>query len=385
MTDTAFPRAACAIAGAATFGIGLCPGHTALEMTAKAGLLALEDAGLTLGEVDGLFTCLPEDMLGGLAVAEYLGVRARFVDNNRTGGSSFLNHLMTACFMVSSGYLKTALICYGSNQRSAAGKLVSALRGSVYEAPHRAIMPIGGYALAASRHMHDYGTTREDMGAVALAARAWAQLNPEAFRREPMTLDDYLSARIVSSPLGVADCCLVSDGAAAVVVTALPHARDLAQLPVAILGAGAETSHKEIAAMPDLCVTGAKLSGQRAYAAAGYGPADMDMVQLYDAFTINTILFLEDLGFCPKGEGGRFVSGGHIAPGGGLAVNTNGGGLSCVHPGMYGLFTLVEATRQIRRQAGERQLEKADLALCHGNGGVLSSQTSVILGHPDTI
>lgn len=385
MRDHAFPRAACAIAGAATYGIGLCPGHSAVEMTAAASHKALTDAGLTLADVDGLFTCQPEDLLGGLAVAEYLGVQARFVDNNRTGGSSFLNHLMTACFMISAGYIRVALICYGSNQRSASGKLVSALRGSIYESPHRARMPIAGYALAASRHMHDYGTTREQLGEVALAARRWAQLNPEAFRRDPMTMQEYLDARIVSSPLGVADCCLVSDGAAAVVVTTMEHARDLAQPPVAVLGAGAETTHKEIAAMPDLCVTGAQVSGQRAYAASGYGPSDMDMVQLYDAFTINTILFLEDLGFCPKGEGGGFVSGGHIAPGGGLPVNTNGGGLSCVHPGMYGLFTLVEATTQIRRSAGARQLDKADLALCHGNGGVLASQTSVILGSTATI
>ena len=385
MSDHAFPRAACAIAGAATFGIGECPGYSALEMTARAGLLALQDAGLGLADVDGLFTCLPQDLLGGLAVAEYLGVPARFVDNNRTGGSSFLNHLMTACFMISAGYMKTALICYGSNQKSAAGRLVSALRGSVYEAPHGARMPVAGYALAASRHMHLYGTTREQLGAVALAARDWARLNPEAFRREEMVLDDYMSSRMISTPLSVADCCLVTDGAAAIVVTALDRARDLAQRPVAVLGAGAETTHKEIASMPDLCTTGARLSGQRAYAAAGYGPGDMDMVQLYDAFTINTVLFLEDLGFCPKGEGGRFVADGAIAPGGALAVNTNGGGLSCVHPGMYGLFTLVEAARQIRGQAGARQLGKADLAICHGNGGVLSSQTSVILGSPDTI
>lgn len=383
--DRSFPRAACAIAGASTFGIGVCANHSALEMTAKAALLALDDAGLKLADVDGLFTCQPDDYLGGLAVAEYLGVPARFVDNNRSGGSSFLNHLITASFMISAGYLRTALICYGSNQRSAAGKLVSALRGSVYETPHRAMMPVGGYALAAARHMHVYGTTRDDFGAVAMAARAWAMKNPEAFRRDPLTLEEYHASRMVSSPLSVLDCCLVTDGAAAVVVTALDHARDLRRPPVAVLGAGAEMTHKEIAAMPDLTTTGAAVSGQRAYAAAGYGAADMDMVQLYDAFTINTILFLEDLGFCPKGEGGRFVSDGSIAPGGGLPVNTNGGGLSCVHPGMYGLFTLVEATRQIRGEAGARQLSRANLAMCHGNGGVLSSQASVILGSLATI
>lgn len=380
-----FPRGRAAIAGAATFGIGACPGWTALEMTAQAGKLALADAGLRLADVDAIFTALPDDVLGGLALAEYLGIPAQVVENGRTGGSSFLNHLIHAAHLIAAGAITTALIAYGSNQRSAAGRLVSALRSSVHEAPHQPLMPVGGYALAAARHMHDFGTTKDDLFAVALAARQWAMLNPEAFRRDPLTRAEYDAARIVSSPLSALDCCLVTDGAAAIVVTAADRARDLARPPVPVLGGGAMVTHKEIAQMPDLTATGAAVSGARAYAAAGYGAAEMDMVQLYDAFTINTILFLEDLGFCPKGEGGRFVRDGAIAPGGRLAVNTNGGGLSCVHPGMYGLFTLVEAARQIRGDAGARQLAKADLALCHGNGGVLSSQTTIILGSAATI
>lgn len=380
MSDHTFPRGAAAIAGAATFGIGLCPGWTALEMTAEAARLALADAGLGLADVDAVFTCQPGDYLGGLAFAEYLGIPAKVVDNNRSGGNSFLNHAMTASFMIAAGYIDCALIAYGSNQKSASGKLVSALRASVHEAPHQSLMPVGSYALSAARHMHQFGTTKEDLGNVALAARAWAQMNPEAFKRDPLTMGEYLASREISSPLSVLDCCLVTDGAAAVVITSTARAKDLAKAPVTILGAGQMTTHKEIAAMPDLTVTGAALSGARAYAAANVSPAEIDMVQLYDAFTINTLLFLEDLGFAPKGEGGRFVSDGAIAPGGRLPVNTNGGGLSCVHPGMYGLFTMVEATRQIRREAGARQLDRADLAVCHGNGGALSSQTTLILG-----
>jgi acetyl-CoA acetyltransferase len=185
---------------------------------------------------------------------------------------------------------------------------------------------------------------------------------------------------MVSSPLTVRDCCLVTDGGAALVMTTAARARDLPKKPVYLLGAAAATTHMNIVAMPNLTETAALDSGRRALAMAGLTPADMHVVELYDAFTINTILFLEDLGFCKKGEGGAFVAGGAIAPGGRLPVNTNGGGLSCVHPGMYGMFTLVEAVQQLRGEAGQRQVKNAQVALCHGNGGVLSSQITNILG-----
>lgn len=385
MTGGGFARGGCAIVGAATFGQGECHGHTAQEMAAQAGLLALRDAGIGLAEVDALHVCLPQDFLGGLALAETLGISPAITDNNRTGGSSFLCHVIHAALALEAGLCDVALVTYGSNQRTASGKLVSALKASVHEAPHGAMMPVAGYALAAARHMHQYGTTRADLGAVALAARGWAQLNPDAFRREPLTAEDHLAARLVASPLGVLDCCLVTDGAAAVVLVRAERARDCAQPPAYLLGGAAEVTHKEIAAMPDLTVTGAARSGARAYAQAGLGPGDVDVVQLYDAFTINTILFLEDLGFCPKGEGGRFVASGAIAPGGTLPVNTNGGGLSCVHPGMYGLFTMVEAVRQLRGAAGARQVPGAEVALCHGNGGVLSSQATLLFGTAATV
>jgi acetyl-CoA acetyltransferase len=254
-----------------------------------------------------------------------------------------------------------------------------------YEAPYKPLNPVSSYALAASRHMHCFGTTKEQLGAVALAARQWATLNPEAFKREPLSLDSYCAARLVSDPLSVLDCCLVTDGAAAIVMTRAERACDLLGQPIYVLGAANETTHREIMAMPDLTVTGAARSGARAFAMAGLSPAEIDVVQVYDAFTINTILFLEDLGFCPKGEGGRFVEDGRIAPGGKLPVNTNGGGLSCVHPGMYGLFGIVEAFRQLRGEAEGRQVANAKTAIAHGNGGVLSSQATVILGTAETV
>jgi len=380
-----FPRGKTAIVSAATFGMGEAPGFTSKDLAAHASIAALSQANLRPGDVDALFICLSDDMLSGMTVAEYLGIRPKLTDNNRTGGSSFLIHVMLAALALESRQCDVALIAYGSNQRTATGKLANLIRTSPYEAPYKALSPISAYAFAAARHMHQYGTTREQLGAVALAARKWAQLNPEAFMRNELTMQDYLQARMVSDPLGVRDCCLITDGAAAIVMTRADRAKDHASRPAFVLGAACATWHQEISNAPDLTVTAAAESGARAYAQAGITAADVDVVQLYDAFTINTVLFLEDLGFCPKGEGGRFVEGGRIAPGGELPVNTNGGGLSCVHPGMYGLFTLVEATQQIMHVTGTRQVPDVQLALCHGNGGVLSSQATVILGSEMTL
>jgi acetyl-CoA acetyltransferase len=223
------------------------------------------------------------------------------------------------------------------------------------------------------------------MAAVAVAARQWALLNPAAWEKKPLTIPEVLAARMVSYPFTARDICLVTDGGGAVVLTAPERAKSLKKAPVYVLGCGQAITHANISSMPDLTVTGALQSGRAAYAMAGLAASDIDVLELYDAFTINTILFLEDLGFCPKGEGGRFVEGGHIAPGGGLPVNTNGGGLSYCHPGMYGLFLLIEAVRQLRGEAGARQIEGAQTALAHGNGGVLSSQSTVILGTEATV
>ena len=380
-----FPRGRAAIVGASTYGIGLCPGVSAVDMAARAALLALADAGISLAEVDAVYTSAPYEALGGMELAEYLGLTPKVTDCNRTGGSAFEVYVQQAALALEAGLIDCALITYGSNPASNPPPGVGMTRQSPWEAPYKPLAPLSSYALAASRHMHLYGTTREQLAEVAVAARQWAQLNPEAAVRDPLSVEDVLKARMVSDPLTVRDCCLFNDGAAAVVMVRADRARDCARAPVHVLGAAHAVTHREISSMPDLTVTGAAISGSQAFAQAGVGPADMDVVMLYDAFTITPILFLEDLGFCPKGEGGRFVSNGHVAPGGGLALNTNGGGLSCVHPGMYGLFLLVEATRQLRGECGERQVENARLALAHGNGGVLSSEATVVLGTPETL
>ena len=228
--------------------------------------------------------------------------------------------------------------------------------------------------------MHEFGTTREQLAEVAVAARQWALLNPAAWEKKPLSIAEVLGARMISYPFTVRDICLVTDGGGALVMTTPARARSLKKPPVYVLGCGSAITHASISSMPDLTVTGAAESGRQAYAMAGLKAADIDVVELYDAFTLNTVLFLEDLGFCPKGDGGRFVEGGRIAPGGSLPVNTNGGGLSYCHPGMYGLFLLIEAVRQLRGECGARQVAGAKTAIAHGNGGVLSSQSTVILG-----
>ena len=378
-------RGAASIVGAGTYGLGEAPGLTELEITSGAVAASLADAGLRPADVDAVFCASVTHNMGSLALCEYLGISPRFSDSSMIGGSSNLAHLMTAMMAIATGQCEVALIAYGSNQRSASGRLVSTSRPDPYEGPYGPRQPITSYALAASRHMHEYGTTREQLAEVAVAARAWAALNPEAFLRAPLTVADVLASRPISDPFTVRDCCLVTDGAGAVILTAPDRARDLRRPPVPVLGAAMAHWHRYIASMPDATVTAASDTGPRAFAMAGVAPSDIDLVQVYDAFTINTIMFLEDLGYCAKGEGGAFVEDGAIAPGGSLAVNTNGGGLSCCHPGMYGMFPLIEAVRQLRGDAGERQRPDPELALAHGNGGVFSSQVTLVLGTDATL
>lgn len=379
-------RGQTAVVGVATAGCGEAHGYTEMELLAQSAQQAVAEAGLNMQDIDGVCTASVSCAMSGLAVPEYLGLNARFIDSTMIGGSSFVAHLLPAMLALVSGQCQAVLVCYGSNQRTATfgRKEINASRRFLdpmpFEHPYQPMMPASAYALAASRHMYQYGTTREQLAEVAVAARAWAQLNPEAFSRGPLSVQDVLASRMVSDPLGVRDCCLVTDGGGAYVLVRADRARHLRQKPVYVLAAATATWHRQIACMPDLTVTAATQSGREAYDMARMGPGHIDVLALYDAFTINTILFLEDLGFCPKGEGGAYVQGGAIAPGGRLAVNTNGGGLSCVHPGMYGIFCLIEAVRQLRGECGQRQVDGANTALVNGNGGTLSSQSTAILG-----
>ena len=383
-------RGQVAIAGVGHAGLGEAHGYTEMEVLAQAASRAVADAGLTMRDIDGLATCSSSATMWSMPVAEYLGLRPRYIESTMLGGSSFVSHLLPSVMALVSGQCNAVLVCYGSTQKTATFgrkegvKARTLLDPQPFEYPYSPLQPVTSYALAAARHMHQYGTTREQLAEVAVAARAWASLNPEAAMREPLSIEDVLRSRPVSDPLTVRDCCLVSDGGGAYVMVRADRARQLRQPPVYVLGSATAVWNRQISSMEDLTVTAAAESGKRALAMAGLNVADVDVAELYDAFTINTLLFLEDLGFCKKGEGGAYVQGGGIAPGGRLPVNTNGGGLSCVHPGMYGIFLVIEAVRQLRAQAGERQVPGADIALVHGNGGTLSSQSTSILGGPST-
>ncbi|MCF8500817.1 MAG: thiolase [Rhodospirillum sp.] len=379
-------RGKVAIVGVGQAGLGKADGFTEMEILAQAARVAVDDAGLRMGGIDGLTTASVLAPMWAMPVIEYLGLDPTFIDSTMLGGSSFVAHMMPAIQALVSGQCSAVLVCYGSTQRTSpiSRSVIASVRRDFdpqpYEYPYEPLNPLSTYAMAAARHMHEYGTTRENLADVVVAARSWATLNPDALRRTPLTRAEVLAAPMISDPLSTFDCCMVNDGAAAYVMVRADRARDLPHAPVHVLGTATRVHGRQGSSLPSLTETAAVESGRAAFAMAGLSPSEIDVAELYDAFSINTILFLEDLGFCPKGEGGRFVADGAIAPGGSLPVNTNGGGLSCIHPGMYGAFITVEAVRQLRGTCGERQVAGAEVALVHGNGGTLSSQSTAILG-----
>lgn len=385
-------RGSCAIVGVGTAGCGEAAGYTDLEILAHAASSAVEDAGLSLDDIDGLATANLNSPMWALNTIEYLNIKPKFIESTNIGGSSFVAHLTPSIWALASGQCNAVLVCYGSTQRTqTVGRKEKLLAKRLidpypYESPYEPFVPPTPYALIAARHMHQYGTTRRHLAEVAVAARQWAQLNPEAFSRGPLSIEDVLNARMVTDPFSVYDCCLVTDGAGAFVITRSDRAKQLNKKPIYVLSNATAAWHRQVSSMTDLTVTPALDSGRRAFEVAGLKPSDVDVVQLYDAFTINPIIFLEDLGFCRKGEGGSFVEDGGIAPGGRLPVNTNGGGLSCVHPNMYGAFEVIEAVRQLRGEAGERQVAGAKVALVHGNGGIsAASQSTALLGTEEAL
>ena len=358
-------------------------GHMAL--VAKA---ALEDAGLSLSDVDGLLTAgmwgVPgPGQLPTVSLGEYLGIMPIFVDGTNIGGSAFEAHVAHAAMALEKGYCEVALIVYGSDQRSLRSRDLGgrpSVLGMQHETPYGMPTPVGGYAMAAKRHMHEYGTTSEHLAEIAVATRKWAQLNPAATRRDDLSIDDVMNSGMISEPLHLLDCCLVTDGAGAIVMTTAERAKDLKSKPISVKGYGEAHTHWTVSEMPDLAhLLPAKQAGKTAMEMAGVSHSDIDVVQIYDSFTITVLLSLEALGFCKPGEGGPFVSNQNTAPGGAFPMNTSGGGLSALHPGMFGIFLLIEAARQLRNECGDRQVSGAKTALVHGTGGTLSSGATVIL------
>jgi acetyl-CoA acetyltransferase len=373
-----------AIVGVAESDLGYTPDKTVLQLQHQAAGSALADAGLGYGDVEALFCAGRWAWAPNLMLAEYLGIRPKYTDSTNIGGSSFEAHLGHAVAGIQAGLFEVALITYGSTQRSehSRGRGGSTFQlTEQFEPVFGLPTPVGAYALAATRHMYEYGTTSEQLAEVAVATRKWAAMNEKAMMRDPITTSDVLNSRWVAEPLHLLDCCLVTDGGGAVVVTSAERARNTRKAPVWVLGHGESHTHNSIANMPDLAThQAAVLSGRDAFAMAGLTTTDIDVAEIYDSFTITVVMTLEALGFCARGEGGAFVSGQRTAPGGPFPMNTNGGGLSYCHPGMYGIFLLIEATRQLRGECGPRQVEGARIALAHGTGGVLSSAATVILG-----
>jgi acetyl-CoA acetyltransferase len=365
--------------------------RTGRELEVAMVLDALEDAGLSLADVDGV--CHPDS---AVSFAEYLGIHPVFTESTMTGGSSYEVHVEHAAAAIAAGVCDVVVSVYAATPRSdrkrtaagGGGGGGNGRRGGLggpnplveWDLPYGLRTPMGPYALAASRHMYEFGTTAEQLAQIAVSTREWASRNPRARYRDPLTIEEVLASPYQVEPLHLLDCCLVTDGAGAFVMTSAERARSLAKPPVYVLGAATATDHMVISQMPDLTTTPGVVSGARAFAMAGLGPGDVDVLMGYDSFTITALLHLEDLGFCAKGEGGPYAADGHLGPGGTLPMNTNGGGLSFTHPGMYGMFLLTEATRQLRGEGEARQVEGAQVAVAHGSGIFLSVMSTAVLG-----
>ena len=374
-----------AIVGAALSDCGRIDDKTAFELHQQATTRALADAGLTKDDIDGFMS----SGLGALApieIAEYMGIRPSWADSTSVGGSTWEFMLEHAYAAIAAGLVDVVALAYGSTARA---DLKKRLRGanlsfgtrgpSQFDAPFGHTL-IAKYAMVARRHMHEFGTTIEQLAEIAVSTRYNASLNPDAYHTDPITIGDVLGSRMIADPLTKLHCCVRSDGGGAIILAAEERARDCAKAPVWVLGTGEAVSHTTMSEWDDFTESPCVRSGEQAFRRAGLTPDDVDVCELYDAFTPMVLLTVEGLGFCKKGEGGPFMADGKLRVGGALPTNTDGGGLSACHPGMRGIFLLVEATRQLRGECGRRQVPDAEIACVNGTGGWFSSASTVILG-----
>ena len=369
-----------------------------LQIKAQSAAKALQDAGLSWSDVDAIYDAGEGGPMSGLTIAEYFGLKPRVIDTSNVGGSSYEYHAAHARRDIAAGKARVALLTYGSTAHSNMARIGVGGRGGMGVMPADnmesfvGMTLVANYAMAARRHMYEYGTTSEQLAEISVATRLHAMRNPEAVQAmkdlefldiRETTIEDVVNSRMIADPLHLLECCMISDGGGAVVIAAPDVARDCAKPPVWILGTGEATKYPENGG--DITTSAAAQSGPEAFAEAGITPAEIDIAMIYDSFSITVLTLLEDLGFCPKGEGGRWVEGGRLRfdrPGDGPALNTDGGGLSSNHPGMRGIFLLIEAARQLRGESTS-QVEGAKLAVAHGNGGMLGSRHcagTVILG-----
>ena len=386
-------RGSVAIVGLGETPVGALPGQGSTELSAEAARLALLDAGITKADIDGIITCNPwvePHLYHAEMFCEYMQIFPRFCMTLNAGGATTLTAVMRAASAIATGVCETVLMTHGDNPRTGMSgvetlaKMTTTLNPQ-FELPY-GVPLTNGYAMAGRAHMHEYGTTAEHFAAVAVTARHHASLNPAAEMREPISGEDVLNSRVVADPLHALDCSLWSDGGAAVVIVAAERAKDFPNKPVYFLGCGEGHFHEHLFQAKSLTTTAATESGPRAFAMAGMQPSDMDFAQIYDCFTPVVLMELEDLGFCAKGEGGPYVADGHTRLGGTLPTNTHGGLMSHSHTGHPGsLFALTEAVTQLRGTAQARQVADANVGLVHGQGGVLSSHATLILGSEATL
>ncbi len=369
-----------------------------LQIKAQSAARALEDAGLNWRDVDAVYDAGEGGPMSGLTIAEYFGLKPNVIDTTNVGGSSYEYHAAHARRDIAQGKARVALLTYGSTAHSNMARIGVGGRGGLGVQPGDnmesfvGMTLVANYAMAARRHMYEYGTTSEQLAEISVATRLHAMRNPQAVKAmedleflniRETTIEDVVNSRMIADPLHLLECCMISDGGGAVVIAAPEVAKDCAKTPVWILGTGEATKYPENGG--DITTSAAAQSAPQAFGEAGVTPTEIDIAMIYDSFSITVLALLEDLGFCPKGEGGSWVEGGRLRfdrPDDGPALNTDGGGLSSNHPGMRGIFLLIEAARQLRGESTS-QVTDAKLAVAHGNGGMLGSRHcagTVILG-----
>ena len=373
-------RMSAVIVGAAeTDSVAIQPDKSALQLHAEAAFNALADCGLTKDDVDGVL-CAGQSPV---SVVEYLGITPNYIDGTSVGGCSFMIHVRHAAAAIQAGLCSVALITHGESGRSrtgmsGGGQSRQALSAQ-FEEPYGVAGPPTRFTIPILRHMHEFGTTHEQLASVAVATRRWAEKNPRAMMRDPITVEDVLKSRMIAYPVHLLECCLVTDGGGALVMVSAERAKDFPKPPVYVLGTGESSEHSMISQMHDFTESRAfKVSGKLAFDEAKIAHKDIDHAMFYDAFAHTPMFALEALGFVGKGESGPFFESMRTAPGGDFPLNTNGGGLSYTHTGMYGMFAIQESVRQLRGEAAA-QLPNIRTSIAHGVGGMFHAAGTLIL------
>lgn len=370
--------------------VGRVPDKSVLQLQAEAAQNAIDDAGISPDSIDGLFIqgagFRDRFHFPQVTVGEYLGIDPRISSSNDMGGASAYGHVEYAKLAIEAGIIDQALVTYGSTNYSdrkrgtTPNRPEQAIFNRQYQDPYGYVSPIAAYAMAAQRYLHEYDVTETDLAEIAVSTREWAKLNPKAMMQDDLTVEDVRESPPICTPLNKLDCCLVSDAGGALVLASSDSVDTTNETPpIRISGIAQTHTHDVISQMDELIEPGARRTAEEAYKMAGVSPSDIDVAQLYDSFTITTALLTEAVSLAKPGEATELFASGETRPGGSMPINTSGGGLSYLHPGTYGIFTIIEAVRQVRGTAGDRQAPGVETALAHGVGGRLSTQATMIL------